>query len=165
VNFVKLKHFRFVNNNDIVTRVPPSWLGYRHSGSEVYFDHEGNIREIEGLRRSWDRVQGFLRSLRRFKIDHFADHSIHQYIACLVAAASEELASQQTASPQTAASPQSGRVRTGEQAPEQAGVKDASDPGLQPHLGGLPISSAAIRGERRAAGPPPSSPQNSNRSG
>jgi len=36
VNYVQLEAYRWVNNNDIVTRVPPSWLGYRHKG-------EGNL--------------------------------------------------------------------------------------------------------------------------
>ena len=38
VNHVPLLHYRWVNNNDIVTRVPPVLLGYRHSGTEQYLD-------------------------------------------------------------------------------------------------------------------------------
>ena len=36
VNHVPLLHYRWVNNNDIVTRVPPVLLGYRHSGCLLY---------------------------------------------------------------------------------------------------------------------------------
>ena len=83
VNFIALQHYRFVNNNDIVTRVPPAWMGYRHTGDEVYIDHRGQIREIGRLARRRDRLRGFLKSLRRWKIDHFSDHSIHGYIQAI----------------------------------------------------------------------------------
>ena len=147
VSFVNLKHFRFVNNNDIVTRVPPGWLGYRHSGSEIYFDHRGNIREIDGLHRRWDRAKGFLRSLRRFKIDHFSDHSIHQYIEYLVSAVAQ----------------QTGRGPTEQTSTQQAApVSAGSD--LHPQQGVLPVSSARTRGDRWAACPHPTKSQNSNRS-
>jgi len=90
VNYVKLNHYRFVNNNDIVTRVPPVMLGYRHCGSEVYLDRNGRIRKLNLLSRRRDRWQGFLRGLRRWKIDHFSDHSIHQYIQAIYKAVREE---------------------------------------------------------------------------
>ena len=160
VSFVQLKHFRFVNNNDIVTRVPPGWLGYRHSGSEIYFDHRGNIREIGGWRRRWDRAKGFLSSLRHFKIDHFTDHSIHQYIQCLVSAVAQ----------------QTDRGRA-EQTSGQLGVSVAAGSDSHPHHGELPISSAEPHssattlssatpcGDGWAVRPCPTSPQNLNRSG
>lgn len=80
VNYCRLVHYRWVNNNDIVTRVPPTWLGYRHSGREMYIDCRGRVRDIDGWRRALDRLRGFLRGLRRFDIDHFSDHSIERYI-------------------------------------------------------------------------------------
>jgi triacylglycerol lipase len=83
VNYCELVHFRWVNNNDIVTRVPPPWFGYHHGGREMYIDCKGRVRDVEGWRRAVDRLRGFLRGLRRFKIDHFSDHSIEQYIAYL----------------------------------------------------------------------------------
>lgn len=90
VNFVKLKHYRFVNNNDIVTRVPPAWLGYRHNGAEVYLDHEGKIRKLGRASRRRDQLTGFLQSLLRWRIDHFDDHSIHRYITAIASAAVDE---------------------------------------------------------------------------
>lgn len=90
VQFVALQHYRFVNNNDIVTRVPPAWMGYRHTGDEVYIDHRGQIREIGRLARRRDRLRGFLKSLRRWKIDHFSDHSIHGYIQAIAGAVAKE---------------------------------------------------------------------------
>src|SRR5262249_28348658 len=48
-------HYRWVHNNDIVTRVPPVWMGYRHCGNEVYLDRKGRIRKLRGVFRSRDR--------------------------------------------------------------------------------------------------------------
>lgn len=80
VNHVKLDHMRWVNNNDIVTRLPPTWLGYRHSGKEQYLDRFGKIKEITGWRRASDRLQGFVKGLFKFRIDQLGDHSVMQYI-------------------------------------------------------------------------------------
>src|SRR5690606_22477001 len=43
VNYVRLNYCRWVNNNDVVPRVPPSFLGYRHAGQEIYLDHQGRV--------------------------------------------------------------------------------------------------------------------------
>jgi triacylglycerol lipase len=80
VNHVKMTHYRWVNNNDIVTRVPPPFLGYRHNGVEKYIDRMGRLREVKGWKRVSDRIQGVLKGLRRFKIDYFTDHSSIGYI-------------------------------------------------------------------------------------
>jgi triacylglycerol lipase len=76
----KLSHYRWVNNNDIVTRVPPRWLGYSHSGIELYLDHRGRLRKVYSLSRSKDRFIGLLKSLRKWKLDYLADHSMVDYI-------------------------------------------------------------------------------------
>jgi triacylglycerol lipase len=80
VDYPRLIHFRWVNNNDIVTRVPPTWLGYRHCGREMYIDFRGRVRSIVGWRRVVDRLRGFIRGLGHLSIDQFSDHSIEQYI-------------------------------------------------------------------------------------
>ncbi len=90
VNHCPLVHFRWVNNNDIVTRVPPTWWGYCHGGREMYIDYKGRVRDLDGWYRVLDRVRGFLRSLRRLKIDHFSDHSMEQYIAYIHAAVQKQ---------------------------------------------------------------------------
>ena len=90
INYVKLHHYRYVNNNDIVPRVPPVWMGFRHSGNEVYLDHAGRIRRLGVLGKRRDRWAGFFRSLKRWKIDHFADHSIHHYINAIARAVADE---------------------------------------------------------------------------
>ena len=80
VSHVKLNHFRWVNNNDIVTRMPPPWLGYRHNGQEMYLDRMGRLKELTGWRRVSDRLQGFWEGLRKWKLDQLSDHSAVQYI-------------------------------------------------------------------------------------
>lgn len=80
VSHVKLPHYRWVNNNDIVTRVPPMFLGYRHSGTEMYIDRHGRLKDVKGWRRVSDRLQGFISGLKRFKIDQLSDHSAPNYI-------------------------------------------------------------------------------------
>jgi triacylglycerol lipase len=80
VNYVQMEAYRWVNNNDIVTRVPPGWLGFCHKGHEVYLNAYGQIRRLCPWQRTKDRWRGFLRGLRERKFDHFSDHLIGQYI-------------------------------------------------------------------------------------
>lgn len=86
VNYCRLVHYRWVNNNDIVTRVPPAWWGYSHGGREMYIDSRGHVRAVAGWRRVADRLRGFLLGLGRLSIDHFSDHSVEHYIAHIHAA-------------------------------------------------------------------------------
>jgi triacylglycerol lipase len=90
INYVKLNHYRYVNNNDIVPRVPPSWMGYRHSGDEVYLDRNGRIRKLGIVSKRRDKWRGFVRELRRWRIDHFSDHSIRDYIEAILRAVRDE---------------------------------------------------------------------------
>ncbi len=81
ISHAPIAHYRWVNNNDIVTRVPPVWLGYRHGGQELYLDHLGRIRQLSGWTRIADRLRGFGKGLLRFRIDQLGDHSTLDYIA------------------------------------------------------------------------------------
>lgn len=90
INYVKLEHYRWVHNNDIVTRVPPVFLGYRHCGSEVYINRDGVIGALGHVSKRRDRWQGFLRGLRKWKVDHFTDHAVGGYIDPIVRAVIEE---------------------------------------------------------------------------
>jgi triacylglycerol lipase len=83
-------HYRWVHNNDVVTRVPTPWMGYRHCGHEIYLDRFGRIRNLTGVWRSRDRWRGLLAGLLRWEIDWLADHSIKQYARHIVAAADHE---------------------------------------------------------------------------
>ena len=80
INHVKLDYFRWVNNNDLVTRVPPLWLGYRHCGQEMYLDAHGKLKTLTPLQRGKDRTRGFLKGLREGEFDYFSDHRIDRYI-------------------------------------------------------------------------------------
>lgn len=90
VNFVELDHDRWVNNNDIVTRVPPVWMGYRHCGKEMYLNRKGKLSKVNGWTKTYDRLWGFLHGLKQFRIDHFSDHSIDRYIENLVSTVREQ---------------------------------------------------------------------------
>jgi triacylglycerol lipase len=76
-------HHRWVNNNDVVCRVPFAFLGYRHHGTEHYLNAYGNVRKMTGWQRAKDRMRGIRMGLRKGKIDNFADHSIGAYAAHL----------------------------------------------------------------------------------
>ncbi|MBN2711898.1 MAG: lipase family protein [Planctomycetes bacterium] len=74
---------RFVNNNDVVTRVPFKWMDFSHVFHQTYFDRKGNIHASYRRWKAWkffDSVLGYFRVLRQLKIgDGIRDHSIHDY--------------------------------------------------------------------------------------
>jgi triacylglycerol lipase len=90
VNYVEIEAYRWVNNNDIVARLPPAWLGYRHKGQEVYLNAYGQIRPVTCWQRVKDRWRGFVRGLREGSFDHFADHTIGRYLENIRRAVEEE---------------------------------------------------------------------------
>jgi triacylglycerol lipase len=75
-----------LNNNDIVTRVPPTWWGYRHGGRECTSIPKVACGMSQSLASEWSIGSGLLDGLRHFRIDHFSDHSIEHYIAHIHAA-------------------------------------------------------------------------------
>lgn len=83
-------HYRWVHNNDVVTRVPPGWMGYRHCGNEIYHDRFGRIRKLTGVLRSRDRWRGLVGGLLKWRLDMLTDHSIGQYAQHIAAAVHEE---------------------------------------------------------------------------
>lgn len=90
VNHVKLEHVRWVNNNDIVTRVPMLWMGYRHTGTQMYLNAYGKLRPLTKTQRAKDRWRGFWMGVKKGKVDHFADHSMDEYIRNINVALKEE---------------------------------------------------------------------------
>ncbi|CAM9839983.1 unnamed protein product [Ectocarpus sp. 4 AP-2014] len=74
-NSMKDKYFRCRNNNDIVSRIPPS--PYKHVGTEVYFDRFGAVSTNNLI----DRLLGRWSALLRFSfIDGVNDHSRSEYV-------------------------------------------------------------------------------------
>lgn len=79
MNTDKIKHYRFVNNNDIVTRVPPP-IVYRHHGELVYINHYGNIRNMTVWQRIKDQWRGRLAAWKKREFfDGARDHSMDLY--------------------------------------------------------------------------------------
>ncbi len=76
----RINHIRWVNNNDIVPRMPPTWFGFRHSGREMYLNRNGRLRRLKYWGKANDRLRGFFRTLLRFRIDHLSDHLMDAYI-------------------------------------------------------------------------------------
>ncbi len=79
----KAKTFRFVNNNDAVTRVPVplKLFPYKHVGTLEYIDVKGRLRPtISWWRRLLDRLRGRVRDLGKLGTDGMKDHGIARYV-------------------------------------------------------------------------------------
>lgn len=73
--------FRYVNNNDIVPRIPFRSMKYRHVGTFRYFDDGGNQRDD----MSWwdklvDRLHGRFDDILKPGTDGIKDHSMDEYV-------------------------------------------------------------------------------------
>lgn len=71
-------HFRFVNNADIVTRVPP-WP-YKHFGGMYYMNHYGNLRAMSWWQVTKDRWRGFIKGIKMGEVNFFSNHSSTRYV-------------------------------------------------------------------------------------
>ena len=80
VQSAQIKHLRWVNNNDVVTRVPPQWLRYRHGGIHMYLDRNGKVAKLNPSQRGRDRWAGFVDGVKKRKFDHFSDHAVAAYV-------------------------------------------------------------------------------------
>lgn len=80
--------FRYVNNNDIVTRVPFRSMHYSHVGTFKYFDEKGNQRDdISWWDKVVDRVKGRIEDLFVPGTDGIKDHGMENYVTFLKKAA------------------------------------------------------------------------------
>ena len=76
--------FRFVNNNDVVPRVPPRAGIYSHVGTFLYFDVEKKLRADEAFWfRLLDNVKGAKEDFLRPGPDAIKDHSMTEYLSGL----------------------------------------------------------------------------------
>lgn len=48
------------------------------------------VRALNYGEKRFDRWHGFLRGLRKFRIDHFSDHSVHAYVTHILKAVKNE---------------------------------------------------------------------------
>ncbi len=80
INNFPMTHYRWVNNSDIVTRVPFYFMGYRHHGVCMYFNHWGNLRNIDGWQRTKDVWRGIIKGIQNLKFDSISDHNPKEYI-------------------------------------------------------------------------------------
>jgi len=98
-------HYRFVNNDDIVPRVPADKLlalnrellaflkhpldagkhfTYGHTGKLKYFDHDGKLGDgLKGMAEAKDALAGTLGEMWKAKPAAFEDHRISNYIAAI----------------------------------------------------------------------------------
>lgn len=75
------RNFRFVNNCDLVTRVPLRAMGFSHAGTLLYFDSKGRLQSDPGF---WDaflnRVRGRIDDLGKMGPADLKQHSIDHYV-------------------------------------------------------------------------------------
>jgi|MDSW01.2.fsa_nt_gb triacylglycerol lipase len=75
------KHSRFVNNNDIVPKVPLAIMGFKHHGKLEYINYYGNFRTATIWQRSKDQWRGRWRALQKFQLfDGIMDHLVTNYV-------------------------------------------------------------------------------------
>ena len=74
--------FRYVNNSDVVTRVPTREMGYRHVGTSLTFDADGAVHaDMHFWNKLLERLRGDLNEFLQGKIAAFNDHAIQNYVA------------------------------------------------------------------------------------
>jgi triacylglycerol lipase len=79
-SFSHIPHYRFVNNNDVVPKVPFAFLGYRHHVSPAYINYYGNIRPATYWQRVKDQWRGRWRALKKGQpFDGAYDHGMTYY--------------------------------------------------------------------------------------
>lgn len=80
---LKEKTFRFVNNNDIVPRVPlyTPILKYTHPGVDLYIDSNGVVHDtISFWSKLWDKLKGAKDDLGNPGPDALNDHKSDHYV-------------------------------------------------------------------------------------
>ena len=84
-DFLKLidfPYYRYRNNNDAVTTVPPTFFNtlFKHSGVLRYINMEGHIKIATWGQRAVDKLKGLWYSAKKGQFfDGFIDHSMGKY--------------------------------------------------------------------------------------
>jgi triacylglycerol lipase len=76
------RHFRFVNNNDVVTRVAPSFppFNYHHVGEMLYFDVDGVLHsDISFWNKFKETIKGGIDDFLAPGLDLIKDHDMQAY--------------------------------------------------------------------------------------
>ena len=74
---LEVDHWRFVNNNDAVPKVPLWLMGYRHHGHLQYINYGGMIKKCTYWQRWKDGMRGRWRAICKFQLfDGIYDHDI-----------------------------------------------------------------------------------------
>lgn len=76
VKNIATPHMRFVNNNDIVTKVPLWLMGYKHHGVLQYINFYGNVRKLT----TWQAIKDKWRGYRSGLLDGALDHGMANYV-------------------------------------------------------------------------------------
>ena len=77
---LKVPHYRCVNNNDIVPKMPPALLWYKHHGQLHYINFYGNVRKMTWWQRFKDGWRGRRAAWKKREIfDGVRDHSMDEY--------------------------------------------------------------------------------------
>jgi triacylglycerol lipase len=73
--------FRFINNNDLVTRVPPRKLNYSHVGRPLYIDSNARLHDdMAWWNQFLDRIKGVLQDIGDLGPDGIKDHDAAEYV-------------------------------------------------------------------------------------
>lgn len=84
VKRIKCEHYRHVNNNDVVPKVPFAFLGYKHHGTLRYINFYGNIRKMTQYQRFKDGWRGRVTAWKKKQpFDGARDHSMVNYVKYL----------------------------------------------------------------------------------
>lgn len=77
-------HHRFVNCNDMVAKLPPAWLFYKHHGTLHYINHRGQLGDLTVWQRIKDMWCGHLSAWSQGQLfDGLHDHSMARYMGKL----------------------------------------------------------------------------------
>jgi len=88
VDSIHIPHWRFVNNNDGVTRVPPGLMGFAHHGELKYIDYYGNIKPLTRWQRTKDMIRGHWAAAKKLQLfDWMYDHNMDRYLKKIMRAA------------------------------------------------------------------------------